>query len=59
VDVLLKSGVPESNIYFFNVVSCPEGIAALTSAYPSVKIITGCIDDGLNEKVGNASSTYT
>eukprot|EP01036_Dinobryon_divergens_P032629 gene32628-42263_t len=50
VDVLLKNGVPESNIYFFNVVSCPAGIASLTSAYPSMKIITGCIDEGLNEK---------
>jgi len=50
IKVLLDKGALESNITFVNVLACPEGIAAMTKAYPSMRIVTGKIDDGLNEK---------
>jgi uracil phosphoribosyltransferase len=31
-------------------VTCPEGLAAVESAHPDVKIYTASIDDCLNEK---------
>ena len=46
------------------VVSCPEGIAALSKAHPDVKIVTAAIDDGLNERsyivpgLGDAGDRY-
>ncbi len=51
VKVLIDKGVPEERITFFNVLCCPEGVQAMFAAYPRVKIITGAIDSGLNEKV--------
>lgn len=53
--VLIENGAEESRIYFFNVVSCPEGIAAMQAAHPAVTIVTGAIDAGLNEKVSDDS----
>lgn len=46
------------------VVSCPEGIAALSKAHPDVRIVTAAIDDGLNERsyivpgLGDAGDRY-
>ena len=51
VKVLLDNGVAEDRIIFFNVVSCPQGVSCLTSAFPKLRIVTGEIDAGLNEKV--------
>lgn len=51
ISVLLDNGAAEENILFLNVVACPEGIDAILSAYPKVKIVTGEVDAGLNEKV--------
>lgn len=51
IDVLLKSGASQQNTFFFNVVACPEGVNFLTTKYPDIRIITGCIDEGLNAKV--------
>ncbi len=48
VQVLVAAGVPAENIQFLNVVSCPEGVAAMAKAYPQVKIVTAAIDDHLN-----------
>ncbi len=33
----MKAGVPPAHIVFLNVVSCPEGLAALGEAYPEVR----------------------
>ena len=33
---------------FLNVVSCPEGLEALFSAFPRVRVVTGAVDEGLN-----------
>lgn len=51
IEVLLEKNplVLPKNIVFVNVISCPEGIQALNEKYPDVKIVTACIDEGLNE----------
>jgi len=48
--VLKEKGVKESNIIFINLISCPEGIRAVQNAAPNIKIVTGFVDSGLNEK---------
>jgi uracil phosphoribosyltransferase len=46
------------------VVSCPQGIAALSRAHPDVRIVTAAIDEGLNDKsyivpgLGDAGDRY-
>lgn len=55
IQVVLDNGAREEDIVFLNVVSCPEGIANLLAAYPAIRIVTGDIDAGLNEKVCMAS----
>ncbi len=42
-------GVHPANVMFLNVVSCPEGLAALAAAYPEVIVVTAEVDPGLNE----------
>ncbi|ANZ74534.1 BA75_01278T0 [Komagataella pastoris] len=49
VDVLLKKGVKQERILFLNLLAAPEGIEAFYKKYPNVKIITGVIDQGLDE----------
>ena len=50
VSVLIdKYHVKEENIIFLNVVSCPEGITNLTTKYPKLRIVSGGVDDCLNE----------
>ncbi|TFK24242.1 armadillo/beta-catenin/plakoglobin [Coprinopsis marcescibilis] len=50
VEVIKENGVPEERIIFINLISAPEGLKTFTSRYPAVKVITGWIDQGLNEK---------
>lgn len=50
IKILIDKGVEERSIYFFNVVSSPEGIANMKAAYPLLTIVTGFIDEGMNEK---------
>ena len=50
IEVLKDKGVKENRIIFINLISCPQGIKKLTTAFPKVKIITGFIDKGLNAK---------
>ncbi|KAH9887735.1 PRTase-like protein [Cubamyces lactineus] len=50
VEVLKEHGVPEERIIFVNLIASPEGLANFCSKYPSTKVITGWIDQGLNEK---------
>jgi uracil phosphoribosyltransferase len=46
------------------VLSCPQGVAAVQEAHADVRIITGVVDDGLNEKnyivpgLGDAGDRY-
>ncbi|KAJ3331212.1 Uracil phosphoribosyltransferase, synthesizes UMP from uracil, partial [Gonapodya sp. JEL0774] len=50
IEVLIQRGVQEENIVFINLVGCPEGITYLLSGYPKLRIVTACVDAGLNEK---------
>ncbi|TDL15814.1 PRTase-like protein [Rickenella mellea] len=50
VEVLQDSGVPEERIIFINLISAPEGLKTFCTRYPKVRLITGWIDKGLNEK---------
>ncbi|KAJ3755881.1 uracil phosphoribosyltransferase-domain-containing protein [Lentinula raphanica] len=50
VDVLMEHGVPEDRIIFINLISSPEGLKTFSEKFPRLKVITGWIDEGLNEK---------
>lgn len=49
VEVLLSRGVKMDRIFFLNLLAAPEGIKAFHDTYPDVKIITGGIDEKLDE----------
>merc|ERR1711990_598111 len=49
MECLLECGVAEDDVIFANVVSCPEGISKLIKKFPKIKIVTGMIDEKLNE----------
>ena len=51
IEVLKEAGVPDDNILFLNVLSCPEGLQKLAEHAPAVRILTAALDDGLNECV--------
>ncbi|KAK0436395.1 PRTase-like protein [Armillaria solidipes] len=50
VEVLIEHGVPEERIIFINLIASPEGLQTFCGKYPKLKVITGWIDQGLNEK---------
>uniref|UniRef100_A0A060T8B5 uracil phosphoribosyltransferase n=1 Tax=Blastobotrys adeninivorans TaxID=409370 RepID=A0A060T8B5_BLAAD len=50
VDVLISRGVPEERIYFLNLIASPEGIKTFSAKFPKLTIITGVVDEGLNEE---------
>lgn len=50
LDCLIETGYKQEKIIFVNIISCPEGIETLKKKYPNVKIVTGKIDEYLNEK---------
>ncbi|KAK7364790.1 hypothetical protein VNO80_13532 [Phaseolus coccineus] len=49
ISLLLKKGVPESNIIFLNLVAAPQGINAVCERFPLLKLVTSEIDVSLNE----------
>lgn len=49
IQVLVESDVRPENIMFLNLICAPEGLKALTEEYPQVQVVTGAIDDFLNE----------
>ncbi|CAM9612363.1 unnamed protein product [Chrysoparadoxa australica] len=49
IRALVDAGVDTKRIVFINVISCPEGLEALESTFPEVKVVTGHIDDCLND----------
>jgi uracil phosphoribosyltransferase len=49
--VLLEKGADIKKMYFFNVVSCPEGLQRLQTTFPDLTIVMGALDEKLNEKV--------
>lgn len=50
IQELVKKGANINNIVYLNVISSPEGIEHVFETYPNLKILTGVIDDGLNDK---------
>jgi uracil phosphoribosyltransferase len=50
IQVLLDNGVKEENIIFLNLIAAPEGISAVTSAFPKLHLVISEIDEGLNDK---------
>lgn len=50
IDIMCKLGVSENNITFACIIAAPEGIEVVTDARPGVKIVTGVIDECLNDK---------
>ncbi|ODV90007.1 hypothetical protein CANCADRAFT_1737 [Tortispora caseinolytica NRRL Y-17796] len=50
IEVLKERGVPEDRIIFLNLIACPEGIQCILKKFPSIKLVTGFIDKGLNDK---------
>jgi len=50
IQVLIDKGAKPEQIVFMNVVSCPEGLKRMSDAYPTIKVVTGEIDEKLNEK---------
>lgn len=53
IKVLIEKGADANKIIFVNVVASPEGVKKIHEAYPSVRIVAGELDQGLNEKVRN------
>ncbi|KAL0310914.1 UNVERIFIED_CONTAM: Uridine kinase-like protein 4 [Sesamum angustifolium] len=49
ISLLIKKGVPESNIIFLNLISAPQGVHVVCKHFPRVKIVTSEIEIGLNE----------
>ncbi|KAK7320306.1 hypothetical protein VNO77_29660 [Canavalia gladiata] len=49
ISLLLRKGVPESNIIFLNLISAPQGVHVVCKSFPRIKIVTSEIDIGLNE----------
>ncbi|KAF9584351.1 Uracil phosphoribosyltransferase, synthesizes UMP from uracil [Lunasporangiospora selenospora] len=50
IEALCLNGVQVSNIIFLCIVSCPEGLNALTTRFPKIKIITSTVGDHLDER---------
>jgi uracil phosphoribosyltransferase len=49
VESLLEKGVPLENIVSVNMISCPEGIREVFQRFPGLKMVTGFIDQELND----------
>ncbi|KAH7545441.1 hypothetical protein FEM48_Zijuj01G0094300 [Ziziphus jujuba var. spinosa] len=49
ISLLLRKGVPESNIIFLNLISAPQGVHVVCKSFPRIKIVTSEIEIGLNE----------
>lgn len=49
IKVLRDRGVPEERIVFVTLITVPEGIAAVRSRHPDLRIVTSAIDERLNE----------
>ncbi len=50
VGLFIKRGISIENIVFISILSAPEGLHTLTSNYPELKIVTGKVDNSLNDK---------
>ncbi|XP_059441279.1 uridine kinase-like protein 4 isoform X2 [Corylus avellana] len=49
ISLLIRKGVPESNIIFLNLISAPQGVHMVCKSFPRIKIVTSEIELGLNK----------
>ncbi|RWR84873.1 uridine kinase-like protein 3 [Cinnamomum micranthum f. kanehirae] len=49
ISLLIRKGVPESNIIFLNLISAPQGVHVVCKNFPRIKIVTSEIEIGLND----------
>lgn len=49
IKLFTNKNVPQKNIRFVSLISAPEGLEKVQTAFPDVKIITASIDNCLNE----------
>ena len=50
VNIFRRLGIPEENIKFVSLIAAPEGIEHFRSVHKNVKLVTGVIDQQLNDK---------
>lgn len=50
IDVIKSVGVPEENIIFVNLVASKRGLDRVFSQFPSIRLVTAAVDDGLTPK---------
>ncbi|EAW14657.1 uracil phosphoribosyltransferase [Aspergillus clavatus NRRL 1] len=50
VEILKSKGVPENRILFLNLIASPSGVADFAERFPSLRVVTAFIDQGLDEK---------
>ena len=50
INVLVRKGVAEEKIVILHGVGCPEGVAAVSTAFPKVRGIVAVVDSHLNER---------
>jgi len=50
LDILCQLGVKQNHITVACIIAVPEGIRVLTEGYPDIKIVTGALDERLNER---------
>jgi len=64
IELLLSKGVKEGNIIVLSLIAVPEGMHRLLRKYPSVKLVTSEIDDGISDNytvlpgIGNFGDRY-
>lgn len=49
IEMLVKKGIPIEKILFMALVVAPEGVRALTSKFPTLRIFTASLDEKLND----------
>jgi uracil phosphoribosyltransferase len=49
VQVVMSKGVAEQRILFLSLIAAPEGIHAVCTRFPRVKVITSEIDEGIDD----------
>ncbi len=50
INLFLKKGMKEENLTFVNLIASPEGISTIRKHFKNIRIVTACIDEGLNER---------
>ena len=50
INVLVAHGVAPEKIVLLHAFGCPEGVAAVSAAYPSVRAVVAVVDSHLNER---------